>query len=103
AKQGIVVAGGQGKGNGLTQLSYPYGVVVDQLGTVYVADAGNDRIMRWPKAATQGSVIVGGNGIGELSNQLNGPIGLSFDRHGNLCVVDYRNHRVQKFNIESTT
>ncbi|CAF4669071.1 unnamed protein product, partial [Rotaria sp. Silwood2] len=69
-----VVAGGQGKGNGLTQLSYPYGVVVDQLGTVCVADAGNDRIMRWPKGATQGSVIVGGNGIGELSNQLNGPI-----------------------------
>ena len=23
AKQGIIVAGGQGKGNGLTQLSYP--------------------------------------------------------------------------------
>ncbi|CAF4931196.1 unnamed protein product, partial [Rotaria sp. Silwood2] len=34
AKQGIVVAGGQGQGNGLTQLYYPEGVVVDQLGTV---------------------------------------------------------------------
>ncbi|CAF2994839.1 unnamed protein product [Rotaria sp. Silwood2] len=103
AKQGIVVAGGQGQGNGLTQLSYSQGVVVDQLGTVYVADAGNDRIMRWPKGATQGSVIVGGNGTGEQSNQLNGPIGLSFDRHGNLYVVDYGNHRVQKFNIDSNT
>ncbi|CAF5034009.1 unnamed protein product, partial [Rotaria sp. Silwood1] len=61
AKQGIVVAGGQGKGNGLTQLSSPQGVVVDQLGTVYVADDWNNRIMRWPKGATQGSVIVGGN------------------------------------------
>ncbi|CAF1323517.1 unnamed protein product [Didymodactylos carnosus] len=38
AKQGIVVAGDQGEGNGLTQLSNPWGVVVDQLGTVYVAD-----------------------------------------------------------------
>ncbi|CAF4516656.1 unnamed protein product, partial [Rotaria sp. Silwood2] len=74
AKQGIVVAGDQGEGNGLTQLSYPYGVVVDQVGTVYVADGGNDRIMRWPKGATQGSVIVGGNGEGEQSNKLNGPI-----------------------------
>ncbi|CAF4744870.1 unnamed protein product, partial [Rotaria sp. Silwood2] len=73
AKQGIVVAGGQGEGNGLTQLSYPKGVVVDQLDTVYVADRGNDRIMRWPKGATQGSVIVGGNGTGEQSNQLNQP------------------------------
>ncbi|CAF3904273.1 unnamed protein product, partial [Didymodactylos carnosus] len=61
AKQGIVVAGGQREGNGLAQLSYPGGVVVDQLGTVYVADAGNGRIMRWPKGATKGSVIVGGN------------------------------------------
>ena len=103
AKQGIVVAGGQGQGNGLTQLSYPLGVVVDQLGTVYVADEGNDRIMRWPKGATQGSVIVGGNGGGGQSNQLNGPFGLSFDRHGNLYVVDCGNDRVQKFNIDSNS
>ena len=103
AKQGIVVAGGQGKGNGLTQLSCPRGVVVDQLGTVYVAEQENDRIMRWPKGATQGSVIVGGNGRGGQSNQLNVPVGLSFDRHGNLYVVDWGNHRVQKFNIDSNT
>ncbi|CAF4943265.1 unnamed protein product, partial [Rotaria sp. Silwood1] len=77
AKQGIVVAGGQGKGNDLTQLSSPEGVVVDQLGTVYVADKGNDRIMRWPKGATQGSVIVGGNGRGEQSNQLHWPVVLN--------------------------
>ena len=100
AKQGIVVAGGQGQGNGLTQLSYPLGVIVDQLGTVYVADCGNARIMRWSKGATQGSVIVGGNGGGSQSNQLNGPVGLSFDRHGNLYVVDCGNYRIQKFNIE---
>ncbi|CAF3913558.1 unnamed protein product, partial [Rotaria sp. Silwood1] len=73
AKQGIVVAGGQGKGNGLTQLSYPLGVVVDELGTVYVADEGNNRIMRWTKGATQGSVIVGGNGRGGQWNQLYWP------------------------------
>ncbi|CAF4770945.1 unnamed protein product, partial [Rotaria sp. Silwood2] len=101
AKQGIAVAGGQGEGNGLTQLSCPRGVVVDQLGTVYVADGGNARIMRWPKEATQGSVIVGGNSTGEQSSQLNGPVGLSFDRYGNLYVVDHGNHRVQKFNGSS--
>ncbi|CAF0908801.1 unnamed protein product [Rotaria sordida] len=99
AKQGIVVAGGQGYGNGFGQSSYPKGIVVDQLGTVYVADYFN-RIMRWPKGATQGSVIVGGNGKGEQSNRLTWPYGLSFDRQGNLYVADHANHRVQKFNIE---
>ncbi|CAF1058701.1 unnamed protein product [Rotaria sordida] len=102
-KQGIVVAGGQGNGNGLTQLSYPQEVVVNQLDTVYVADAENDRIMRWVKGATEGNAIVGGNSRGEESNQLNYPFGLSFDRHGNLYVVERGNHHVQKFNIEQTT
>jgi sugar lactone lactonase YvrE len=100
AKQGIVVAGGQGEGNGRTQVSYPNGVVVDQLGTVYVAEEQNDRIIRWLKGATQGSVIVGGNGRGGQSNQLCVPICLSFDRHGNLYVADWGNARVQKFNID---
>ncbi|CAF1219931.1 unnamed protein product [Rotaria sp. Silwood1] len=100
AKQGILVAGGQGEGSTLTQLNGSQGFIVDQLGTVYVADHRNYRIMRWPKGATQGSVIVGENGKGTQSNQLNYPAGLSFVRHGNLYVVDYGNDRVQKFNIE---
>jgi len=102
AKQGIVVAGGQGEGTGLTQLDGPHGVVVDQLGTVYVVDGENDRIMRWVKGATQGSVAVGGNGRGEQSNQFLAPTGLSFDRHGNLYVAEWGNDRVQKFNIEKS-
>ena len=47
AKEGIIVAGGQGHGNSLTQLSCPMGVIIDHLGNVYVADFYNDRIMRW--------------------------------------------------------
>ncbi|CAF5159107.1 unnamed protein product, partial [Rotaria sp. Silwood1] len=84
AKQGVVVAGGHGQGNSRTQLNRPNGVVVDQLGTVYVADEQNHRIMYWSKGATQGNVIIDGNGYGVQSNQLNQPVRLSFDRHGNL-------------------
>ena len=99
-KEGIVVAGGQGKGNALTQLYWSRGVFVDALGTVYVADSLNDRVMRWFNGATQGNVIVGGNREGQQANQLNRPWGLSFDRHSNVYVVDRGNHRVQKFQIE---
>jgi DNA-binding beta-propeller fold protein YncE len=102
AKQGIVVALGQGQGYNVTQWLWTKGVVVDELGTVYVAADQNDSIMRWVKGATQGSVIVDGNRDGGKSNQLNVPEGLSFDRHGNLYVVDAANRRVQKFNIEKS-
>ena len=44
AKEGIVVAGGRGEGNALTQLSYPQGLLVDTSGTIYVVDAWNDPV-----------------------------------------------------------
>ncbi|CAF0960610.1 unnamed protein product [Rotaria sordida] len=98
-KEGIVVAGGQGKGDTLTQLAHPKGLFVDTLGTIYVADWRNNRVMRWPKGANQGTVIAGGNGQGPGANQFNFLGALSFDRHGNLYVVDWENHRVQRFSM----
>jgi DNA-binding beta-propeller fold protein YncE len=103
AKEGIVVAGGQGAGNGLTQLNNPRGMIVDQLGTVYVADFSNHRVMCWPKGAAQGSVALGGNGVGAQPNQFNSCWDLSFDRQGNLYVSDCGNRRIQKFNIDSNS
>ncbi|CAF1382839.1 unnamed protein product [Rotaria magnacalcarata] len=100
ATAGIVVAGGQGVGCALTQLNGPLGLFVDTLGTVYVADEFNHRVMRWTRGATQGTVVVGGNGPGAGVNQLNDPAGLSFDRHGNLYVAEYGNQRAQRFSIE---
>ncbi|CAF1587189.1 unnamed protein product, partial [Rotaria magnacalcarata] len=84
ATEGIVVAGGQGAGSALTQLHYPVGIFVDALGTLYVADQLNHRVMRWTQGAKQGTVVAGGNGKGVGANQFNEPVGLSFDRHGNL-------------------
>ncbi|CAF4597215.1 unnamed protein product, partial [Rotaria magnacalcarata] len=92
--------GGQGGGSALTQLQYPVGIFVDKLGTLYVADEQNCRVMRWTHGATQGTVIAGGNGLGAGANQLISPMGLSFDRHGNLYVADCRNDRIQRFDLE---
>jgi sugar lactone lactonase YvrE len=102
AKEGVIVAGNQTEGNTLQQLSHPTGIVIDQLGTVYVADSNNHRVMRWSKGATKGSIAVGGDGHGEQPNQLYNPWGLSFDRQNNLYVADNANHRIQKFNIDLT-
>ncbi|CAM2697139.1 unnamed protein product [Rotaria socialis] len=103
---GEVVAGGNGKGNGLNPLKGPRNVqwpnelFVDALGTLYVVATSNNRLMRWPQGAKEGTVAVGGNGQGAEANQFNGPKGLSFDRHGNLYISDSNNHRVQRFSIE---
>ncbi|CAF1682865.1 unnamed protein product, partial [Rotaria magnacalcarata] len=75
-------------------------IFVDTLGTLYVADPGNHRVMRWTQGAEQGTVLADGNGAGAGANQFSVPCGLSFDRHGNLYVVDYGNNRVQRFSIK---
>ncbi|CAF1099340.1 unnamed protein product, partial [Rotaria magnacalcarata] len=49
AKEGIVVTGGQGYGNALAQLNHPNGLFVDTLGTLYVADTWNHRVICWTR------------------------------------------------------
>ena len=64
-------------------MSSPHGIIVDQLGSVYVADYWNGRVMRWLKGAT----VVSGNGRGQQPNQLNRATDISFDRANNLYVL----------------
>ncbi|CAF0893233.1 unnamed protein product [Adineta steineri] len=99
AKEGRIVAGGNGEGGNLNQLSNPQGVIVDDSGQIYVADFGNHRVMRWCEGKEEGEIVVGGNGEGNQLNQLNYPTGLSFDDKGSLYVADLSNHRIEKFEI----
>jgi len=96
-----MVAGDTDYGKGLSELSGPFGIVVDQTSTIYVADCNNNRIMRWFKGATEGSIVVGNNGTGKRPHQFNCPCALAFDQFNNLYVVDNNNHRVQRFNLDT--
>ena len=60
--QGTVVAGGNGNGNRLNQLSNPRYVFVDRDHSVYVSDYGNHRVMKWMEGAKEGIVVAGGQG-----------------------------------------
>ncbi|UJR11727.1 hypothetical protein I4U23_015908 [Adineta vaga] len=100
AFNGTTVAGQSGvEGSGLNQLSYPSGMILDKNKTMYIADAGNNRIIRWIIGLSYGSIIAGTNTYGSLPYQLYGPERLRFDSMGNLCVVDYENNRIQKFSL----
>ncbi|CAF4960057.1 unnamed protein product, partial [Rotaria sp. Silwood1] len=60
-QNGITVAGGNQQGNEINQLSYPWGLYVDDDQTIYVADQSNHRIVEWKRGATSGQVVAGGN------------------------------------------
>ncbi len=56
---GVVVAGNNGVGPGLNQLSSPYGVWVDSSSNVFVADYGNQRVIKWASGSLTGVVVAG--------------------------------------------
>ncbi|CAF4111796.1 unnamed protein product, partial [Adineta steineri] len=95
--EGIVVAGGNGKGNQLNQLNIPTYMFVDEDQSVYVSDQHNHRVMKWRKDAKEGTIVAGGNGQGANLNHLNYPQGIIVDYMGQIYVADFGNHRVVRW------
>jgi sugar lactone lactonase YvrE len=93
---GIVVAGGNGGGNGLNQLNNPHHIFVDQDHSVYVSDSNNHRVIKWMKDAKEGIVVTGGQGAGNGLTQLSSPRGIIVDLLGTVYVTDQSNHRVMR-------
>ncbi|CAF1431780.1 unnamed protein product [Rotaria sp. Silwood1] len=96
-KNGIIVAGGNGKGAGLNQLKEPTYIFVDQQQTVYVSDSNNHRVMKWNKGAKEGIVVAGGHGQGNALTQLSNPTGVFVDTLGTIYVADSGNNRVMRW------
>ncbi|CAF3100283.1 unnamed protein product [Rotaria socialis] len=95
--QGTVVAGGNGGGNRLDQLSNPHYVFVDRDHSAYVSERGNHRVIKWMKGAKQGIVVAGGHGQGNNLMQLSDPQGVIVDQLGTVTVADAGNHRIMRW------
>ncbi|CAF1316431.1 unnamed protein product [Didymodactylos carnosus] len=95
--QGTVIAGGNGSGNRLDQLSYPEYVFVDRDHSVYVSELGNHRVMKWMEGAKQGIVVAGGQGQGNGLTQLSHPQGVVVDQLGTVYVADRGNDRIMRW------
>jgi sugar lactone lactonase YvrE len=91
---GIIVAGGNGKGDHLNQLNDPRFIFVDQDHSVYISDGANNRVMKWLKGAKEGIVVAGGKGPGNSLAQLSFPQGVVVDHLSNVYVADPGNHRI---------
>jgi sugar lactone lactonase YvrE len=85
-------AGGNGQGFNANQLSVPFSVYLDNTGALYVADAFNARVQKFPPGSTSLSdaVTVAANGIGS-------PVGIFVDAQGYLYVSDDVGNVVWKF------
>ena len=82
AREGEVVAGGNGRGNRLDQLDIPTSIAVERDGAVLVAEGNNHRVVRWRAGARVGEVVAGGNGSGDRLDQLSRPWGIAVERDG---------------------
>ncbi|CAF1469228.1 unnamed protein product [Adineta steineri] len=69
----------------------PAGVIVDQMGNIYVSNERSHQIKRWSPGAIEGTTIVGENAGGGGPAQFRFPRDLSFDRQSNLYVTDINN------------
>ncbi|CAF4645059.1 unnamed protein product, partial [Didymodactylos carnosus] len=78
-----VVAGGRGKGSALNQLNSPAAIYVDSNATVYIADEGNNRIVKWRNDATKGEMVLGSTRDLKGNETLQTPSSLTIDRYGN--------------------
>merc|ERR1712232_383854 len=76
-EEGVVVAGGNGNGDALEQLSLPWGVVETPEHGFVVVDSGNHRVVYWPPDGRAGVVVAGGNGRGNGLHQLKSPCGIA--------------------------
>ncbi|CAF3139966.1 unnamed protein product, partial [Rotaria sp. Silwood2] len=95
--QGTVVAGDNGSGNRLDQLSHPGYVFVDRDHSLYVSAEGNHRVMKWVEGSKQGIVVAGGQGKGNGLTQLSYPYGVVVDQLGTVYVADGWNARIMRW------
>jgi hypothetical protein len=79
------------------------GIFLDNEKNLYVADTGNNRVMRWAPNATSGILIAGQNLTGNDSMSFNFPIGIFLDENNSLLyVADTNNNRIQLFKLNGT-
>jgi sugar lactone lactonase YvrE len=94
---GTVVAGGNGRGNGLNQLNYPTHIFIDQYHSVYVSDGANRRVMKWMEGAKEGIIVACDQGHQNSLKQLSHPQGIFVDKSGFVYVADQWNHRIMRW------
>ncbi|CAF0815561.1 unnamed protein product [Adineta steineri] len=110
-----IVAGGNGYGNDLDQVSLPLGFYIDDDNqTIYITNYNSDRVVGWKFGEKSGKIVAGGNGPGDgnkrvvqwsRQNQIDPQIiipeikcnGVTIDNNGDIYVSEGETHSVKQF------
>lgn len=94
-------------GTSSAMMNGPSGVFVDQTGNLWVADYGNNRVLRFANAATRSSGAAADSVLGQpnfssaaestSASGMRSPTSLVVSSTGVLWVADFSNHRVLRF------
>jgi streptogramin lyase len=79
-------------GSGTDQFNLPAQIAIDAQNRIYIADSGNNRIVRMDDMAGTNWVAFGTQGSGQ--NQFNDPFGIAVDSAGHIYVADKNNNRI---------
>ena len=102
---GQTIAGGNGRGEKLKQLSCPWGIYVnDEEQCIYIVDTENHRIVKrkLDGGSDERQIVAGGNGQGNRIDQLNHPTDVILDeKKKSLIICDQGNRRVVRWSLEN--
>ena len=83
-------------GSGEGEFKTPQGVFVDDFDSIYVADTGNNRVLKFDP---NGRLICQWGGPGAADGQMMAPVGIAANAKGSIFVVEKDNSRFQTFRI----
>ncbi len=89
--------GVQQEAGGQVIFNNPVALAKDTQGNIYVADMGNNRIV---KLSDSGSLIGTFGSLGTGEGQFDTPFGVAVDNDGNIVIADTANNRIQKFDSQ---
>jgi len=90
-------------------VNLPYGIAVDSLGNIYIADTFNNRVRKVTVSTGIITTIAGSTTSNGFSGD-NGPatsatftlpVGLALDTAGNVYICDDSNHRIRKVTVST--
>ncbi len=96
---GLLIAGGNGTGNGANATYRPAGIFVDSNSNLYTCEVGYHKVTRRSHGEVNGVIVAGTNTTATSAalNRLAWPMNCQLDTAGYLYVADQDNNRIIRF------